>query len=160
MKLLRLAILIGLILAVAGCDQATKRLAQVALSGKPAVTLLAGSLKLVYTQNPGAMLGLGANLPARLRLLLSTLLVGGVLALSLSAALGRHRLTGLPLVGLALICGGGLGNLLDRYFKAGLVVDFLQLGALGLHTGVFNLADAALFAGLGLLAWAALRSGG
>jgi signal peptidase II len=52
-------------------------------------------------------------------------------------------------VGLALITSGGLGNLIDRLLNEGAVVDFIVLGRDGLiHTGVFNVADVAILAGI------------
>ena len=56
--------------------------------------------------------------------------------------------------GLALVLGGGFGNLIDR-LAHGRVVDFLQLRAGSLHTGVFNLGDLAIVAGA--LIWATAR---
>ncbi len=57
-----------------------------------------------------------------------------------------------PLTGaaLGLIIGGALGNAIDRA-DDGAVVDFLDLHALGRHFFVFNLADAAISAGVALL---------
>ena len=45
-----------------------------------------------------------------------------------------------------MMLGGGFANLLDR-IPDGSVTDFLVVGAGRLHTGVFNLADAAIVAG-------------
>jgi signal peptidase II len=47
----------------------------------------------------------------------------------------------------ALVIGGGLGNVLDRLFYDGAVLDFLNIGIDGLRTGVFNVADMAIIAG-------------
>ena len=52
--------------------------------------------------------------------------------------------------GLGLIIGGALGNAANRV-AYGAVVDFLDLHALGRHFFVFNLADAAISAGVALL---------
>jgi signal peptidase II len=52
--------------------------------------------------------------------------------------------------GLGLIIGGALGNAIDRAGD-GAVVDFLDLHALGRHFFVFNLADAAISAGVAIL---------
>ncbi len=57
------------------------------------------------------------------------------------------RLTG---AGLGLIIGGALGNAADRA-AYGAVVDFLDLHALGRHFFVFNVADAAISAGVAML---------
>ena len=43
--------------------------------------------------------------------------------------------------------GGGLGNLIDRIFNSGAVVDFVSIGLGGLRTGIFNVSDVAIVAG-------------
>ena len=65
----------------------------------------------------------------------------------------RSRLTS---AGLGLIIGGALGNAIDRV-AYGAVVDFLDLHALGRHFFVFNVADAAISLGVGLLILDGLR---
>ncbi|WP_462270675.1 signal peptidase II [Desulfobacter sp.] len=52
--------------------------------------------------------------------------------------------------GLALIFGGALGNLIDR-FRFGKVVDFLDFYAGDLHWPAFNIADSAITIGMGIL---------
>ena len=52
--------------------------------------------------------------------------------------------------GLALILGGALGNLIDR-FRYGQVVDFLDFHAAGWHWPAFNVADSAITVGALLL---------
>jgi signal peptidase II len=54
-------------------------------------------------------------------------------------------------LGVTLILGGGIGNLIDRLVNDGHVVDFLNIGIGGLRTGVFNVADVAIMAGPVLL---------
>ncbi len=56
----------------------------------------------------------------------------------------------LTAAGLGLIIGGALGNAADRA-AYGAVVDFLDLHAFGRHFFVFNVADAAISAGVALL---------
>ena len=53
-------------------------------------------------------------------------------------------------VGLALILGGAVGNLYDRLVY-GQVVDFLDFHAAGWHWPAFNIADAAITVGAGIL---------
>ena len=63
-----------------------------------------------------------------------------------------HRTVGKSLFcgGLALILGGALGNLYDRLVY-GHVVDFLDVHAAGWHWPAFNVADAAITLGAGIL---------
>jgi len=49
-------------------------------------------------------------------------------------------------LGLALILGGALGNLVDR-LRFGHVVDFLDFHAMGWHWPAFNVADSAITVG-------------
>lgn len=71
--------------------------------------------------------------------------VVGLLAVWLWRAKSR-----LVAAGIGLIVGGALGNATDRA-AYGAVVDFLDLHAFGRHFFVFNLADAAISAGVALL---------
>jgi signal peptidase II len=54
-------------------------------------------------------------------------------------------------VGAALICSGGIGNLIDRLTHGGYVTDFLNVGIGPLRTGIFNVADFVLLVGLGII---------
>jgi signal peptidase II len=60
-------------------------------------------------------------------------------------------------VGLSLgaIIGGAVGNMIDR-FRFGAVADFFDAHAFGWHWYVFNVADAAIVAGVAVLAFDAL----
>ena len=49
-------------------------------------------------------------------------------------------------LGLALIMGGALGNLIDRLWL-GMVIDFIDLHAAGWHWPAFNVADSAVCVG-------------
>jgi len=56
---------------------------------------------------------------------------------------------------LSLVLAGGVGNLIDRVFRDGRVVDFMNMGVsagdFSLRTGIFNVADLAIVAGVVLL---------
>jgi signal peptidase II len=45
------------------------------------------------------------------------------------------------LVSFSLLSAGSMGNLIDRLFHHGLVIDILILGTNTFHTGIFNYAD-------------------
>ncbi len=53
-------------------------------------------------------------------------------------------------LGLALILGGAIGNVIDR-LRFGHVVDFLDFHALGWHFPAFNVADSAISVGAAIL---------
>lgn len=63
--------------------------------------------------------------------------------------LGRqHRLW--PALGIGLVIGGAVGNVIDR-LRHGAVVDFLDFHAAGWHWPAFNLADSAITIGVAVL---------
>lgn len=59
-------------------------------------------------------------------------------------------------IALALVIGGALGNLWDR-FSYGHVVDFIELYVSNLYWPVFNIADSAICVGAVMLFWDAVR---
>ncbi|MEO8621797.1 MAG: signal peptidase II [bacterium] len=63
----------------------------------------------------------------------------------------------LAVVGLALIAGGAVGNLLDRVISSRGVVDFIDIGVGANRFYIFNLADVGLSVGAALLAFALWR---
>lgn len=65
----------------------------------------------------------------------------------------------LTATGIGLIIGGALGNVLDR-FRFGWVADFFHLHAFGYDWYVFNVADAGIVAGVGLLLYESLLGSG
>lgn len=134
-----------------GCDQAVKAIARGALESSPPVTLLGGAVRLEYTENPGAFLSLGANLPAEARFLLGVVFVALSLAALLVFTFRTASLIPRQKAGLILILGGGLGNLIDRLANDGHVIDFVSLGIGPLRTGIFNLADVVITAGVVLM---------
>jgi signal peptidase II len=141
-----------LLLAVCiGCDHATKQVATTLLADGPAVALVGDTVRLELVSNHGAFLSLGEGLPDWLR---HVLLVGMVPLLIALVCLGFARAargSRLLLVGLALLAGGGFGNWLDRLLNAGAVTDFVSLGLGPLRTGIFNLADVSVVAGVCLV---------
>jgi signal peptidase II len=148
-------------LACVGCDHAAKQVAEQWLAGSGAVVLLGGIVQLQLVSNPGAFLSLGADLPEATRQLL---LVGGVPCLLAAAAWLAIRSSGISrqqAIAFALMLGGGLANWLDRMANDGAVTDFVSLGLGPLRTGIFNVADVAIVAGLVLfLAAGAARARG
>jgi len=145
--------LLLLLVSLAGCDQATKRLAHEHLRGQPPHVLIRGVLELRYAENPAVAFSLLRSLDARVR---EPLVLGlGLATFALVAALWwrrRRRLDGTAHAALALIVAGALGNLFDRALR-GVVIDFVHLRG----WPIFNLADVLIVGGALLLAFAAWR---
>jgi signal peptidase II len=153
---LRLALLVTFI-AVVACDRATKYVATTLLAGTPPRSYLGDTVRIACVENTGAFLSLGASLPANLRTALFTGATG-LLLLGFAAVAIRNRWSGLRAFGVALLVGGGSSNWIDRAIH-GSVVDFMNVGLGPLRTGVFNVADVAIMAGVGMLIAAEFRKG-
>lgn len=158
-KLNRILTLLVVLIFCVGCDQATKMIARQTLATAPMQEYAGGFFRFVYAENPGAFLSLGATLSESARfwifiVIAALLLVGvGVFALQFS-----QRTPLLVAVALALVLGGGLGNLIDRIIYDGHVVDFMQIGFPRLRTGVFNVADMAITTGVLIMLLSTLRN--
>lgn len=140
----RLALFITVLLLAV--DFATKRwvLAEVD-SFRQGIPLIDGLLRFTYVRNPGAAFGIleGARWPF---VVVSVLAVVG-----LSYLLLRHQLTARRSIAYAMILAGAAGNLVDRLFYHGLVVDFIEMGWRGHLFPVYNVADMGVSIGAGLL---------
>ncbi len=147
-RIYKLGLVLLILVVLTGCDQATKSIARTSLASAPPISLLHDSVRFEYTENPGAILGLGADLPAAVRLWGFAGIVSIILVLTFIFALKRNTINLPQLVGLSFVAAGGLGNLLDRLYNNGAVVDFANLGIGPLRTGIFNLADVAIVAGV------------
>jgi signal peptidase II len=146
---LTLAALVAL--AVLVLDQATKLLALGRLPPGSPISLVDGLLALTLVMNPGLAFGMFATSPARWSWVIALLSLS---ALSVLVVLSVRLLPvgGWPAtVGLGLIFGGAVGNLIDRA-RFGAVVDFIDVYWRGYHWPAFNVADSAITVGVALLA--------
>lgn len=151
----RLALLV-LVVATIGCDRVTKHFAAETLAGEPRQSFLADTVRLEYVENTGAFLSLGADLPPVVRMALFTVGNGLILIGTIVIAVRLHW-TGLQLLGLGLVFAGGASNLVDRIVR-GSVIDFMNVGLGSLRTGIFNVADVAIMAGIAVLVLAHVRA--
>lgn len=143
-------ILVVLIVGV-GCDQATKSVAQAYLPTAEAWTYLGDTLRLQLSHNPGAFLSLGAALSEQSRFLLFSIFSGVLLLGVLGYALFSKGLSRLGVFAMALFFAGGISNLVDRWLYGGYVVDFINIGIGQVRTGIFNVADMLVMAGVVML---------
>jgi len=133
--------------AVVAADQATKALVlgRFALGERLEVT---GFFNMVLVYNRGAafsFLSEAGGWQTPLLICFAVVAIG-----ILGTLIVRSPQRRLLCTGLALVLGGALGNLIDR-FRYGQVVDFLDFHAAGWHWPAFNVADSAITLGAVLL---------
>ncbi len=144
---------------IAGVDQGSKALAERLIPSNEAVPLIAGVLDLRLRHNPGVGWGLGSDAPPGVSRVLfpvvSVAVTFGLIWLYRRVS-PRERLLQL---GLALLIGGGVGNLIDRV-RLGSVIDFIAVHLVregwSMH-GTFNVADIVMVVGLIMIAAAVWR---
>jgi signal peptidase II len=149
------SLFVVVLLAAAGCDQATKHLAREVLAGSGGVSFAGDTVRFELVLNPGGFLSLGASLPEEVRSLFFLALVPLGLLLFCVLLFRAGPLSAAALAGLGLVAGGGLANWIDRLAQGGAVTDFVSLGVGELRTGIFNVADVSVLAGVAVLLLAA-----
>jgi signal peptidase II len=142
-----LATLAAVALVVVVLDQLTKWWALAALTEPTRIIDLVWTLRLRVIYNTGTAFSLTSDSGPYV----------SVIALVIVAFLlhsSRHQRSPWVLVSYGMVVGGTVGNMLDRIFRdgndgllGGAVIDFVDLQ----WFPVFNLADAALVVGIGLL---------
>src|SRR5690349_18284583 len=107
--------------------------------------------RLALVRNPGAAFGLNVGMYSRYIFMALT-----IVALIILARLYRSTRVGdmSRVIALALVCGGALGNLIDRVRSEKGVIDFIDVGISEItRWPTFNVADMAVSFGAFLLAW-------
>ncbi len=128
--------------AVIAVDTVTKVLAASCLADG-AVTVIPGVLEFVYVENRGAAFGMLADHRWVFLAASSAAIAAIVGYLAVKRPPSR-----LIRVSLALIAGGGVGNMIDRVAR-GYVTDFINATFVDFY--VFNVADSCVCVGCGLL---------
>lgn len=140
---------LGLTVLVVGVDQYTKRLVIERFQLFEKVTLNP-MLELMRLHNEGAAFSFLSGAGGWQRWLFVAL--GLAVSAGILVWLWRLPARGRGLLGaaLALVMGGALGNLIDR-FRWGYVVDFIRVHYQDWYFPAFNVADSAITIGAGLL---------
>ncbi|MCY3886964.1 MAG: signal peptidase II [Chloroflexi bacterium] len=142
--------LLGIVAAWVALDQITKVVVRESLN-RGEHWELAPFFRFSHITNDGAAFGLLDNMNTLLAV--TTVVVIVVLAIYYFVPPIDHWL---PRLGLALILGGALGNLIDRLYQ-GRVTDFINFS----HYPAFNLADSGITLGvIAIMASLILWSGG
>ena len=129
--------------AVVAADQISKLLVIEYLAPVGQVKLIDGVFHLTYVENRGAAFGMLSDH----RWVFMALSVAAIAALVIYLWKARPR-DRLLTLSLAMIAGGGIGNMIDRTVY-GYVVDFIDVTFVWDY--VFNVADAAVCVGCGLI---------
>ncbi len=134
-------------------DQVTKYFAVQAIPAGSTIPLLP-FLSLVLTHNTGAAFSFLAGASGWQRWFF--VLIAVAASALIIWMLHRHRRETFLCVGLTLILGGAVGNLIDRLL-IGAVADFVLLHWRQYQWPAFNLADSCITIGAAMLIWDSLR---
>ena len=122
-------------------DRISKNYAVDNIRGEGTIQVVGSYFILHYAENDGAFLGLGGGLPSPLKTFLLILLPVVLIGVSTIYTAFNPNLPRGQIVCLSSIIGGGAGNLFDRIFNDGIVIDFLNFGIGNFRTGILNVAD-------------------
>jgi signal peptidase II len=137
-------------LSIVLVDVATKRLAVAALTPYVPRNVIDDVLRFTLAFNSGGAMSLSLGPSSRWWFTLLSLATLGVLGYMYKQSSPNDRI---QLASLALICGGAVGNLIDRIRSPRGVVDFIDIG-IGAHRfWTFNIADLAVTIGTATLTW-------
>lgn len=139
-----------IVAAVILLDQLTKLLVVHSMAVGQEISIVPGLFQLAHWENPGAAFSMFASSTSPWRTF-------GLIAFSVAACivvsylLWKHGpALDTSSVSFCLVLGGALGNLWDRFSKAG-VTDFLDFYVGSHHWPPFNVADSAIVIGAALL---------
>jgi signal peptidase II len=142
---LRLRALLIIAVVLLGLDLLTKTIIVAELTPGDPVPIIGDFARLSLVRNPGAAFSMATGMTWLLTLVASAVVIGVI-------RIGRTLRSLWWAIGLGMVLGGALGNLVDRLFRApgplqGHVVDFIAIG----WWPVFNLADSSIVCGAILL---------
>jgi signal peptidase II len=147
-----------LALALLVADCATKRAVESRFDVGVPTPVVGETVRFTLSYNTNAAMGFQLGGDQR-RLVLSLLTVAALIVLGVLYHRTRPA-DRLRVIGVALVAGGALGNLLDRVRSAAGVVDFIDVGAGTVRFWTFNVADMGITIGAILLMFALGRWGG
>jgi signal peptidase II len=145
----KVALFAAVVAGVLVLDLSTKLMVQRHLHLYQQIDIIGEYLRLTYIYNPGAAFGISLGQYSRQIFLVLSLV-------ALGALIGMYWFTPVAdrvrLMAISLICGGAMGNLIDRVRSESGVVDFLDVGVGDVRWPVFNIADMAVTTGAIILA--------
>jgi len=145
----------GIISTVVALDFITKQIAVAQLSRIP-INVVGDWLLFRLVYNPGAAFGVHVGSYSRWVFMVLALVALGVLG---AMVIKTARTEWFRLTALALVCGGAVGNLIDRVRSPRGVVDFIDVYIGPVHWPTFNVADMAVTCGAIALAFVLWQEG-
>lgn len=138
---------------VAAIDFSTKAIASTRLVPQGLPHAIYGEwIRFTLVHNPGAAFGLQMGNPQNSRWIFMVLTIVALVILGRLYLVTRAGDV-VRTLSLALVCGGAMGNLIDRVRDRSGVVDFIDIGFGDSRWPTFNIADMAVSLGAFLLAW-------
>jgi signal peptidase II len=131
-------------------DQITKAIVRQRFELHESVVVIPNFFDLTRVHNTGAAFGMLNNSDFPFKSVVLVLVAFAALAGVAMYAAMLPPAQWLARIGLAFILGGAAGNLIDRVML-GYVVDFFDFYWRGWHFWAFNVADAAITVGVGLM---------
>lgn len=151
MKNKNLWIMLALIFVIIVIDQWSKYVVHNSFYLGESITVIDGFFNLTYVRNSGAAFGFGGGFHDGFRYVLFLALpVVACLYLSYLLFKSCQKSLGILTWAYALILGGAIGNLIDR-FRLDFVVDMFDFYQGTYHFATFNVADASISVAAGLL---------
>jgi signal peptidase II len=131
-------------------DQLTKYIIKINIALYDNIIVIKNFFNITHILNPGGAFGFFASSSPGVRKFIF-LFVSSIVALLILWFYKKCAENFIFLsIGLALIFGGAVGNLIDRFIY-GKVVDFLDFYMGTYHWPAFNMADSAITIGMGIL---------
>lgn len=143
----RTLVILAILALNIGCDQVSKSIVRKNMRYDDHIGFLHDHLTLTKIENTGAFLSLGDTMVNPFKFILLTLLPLLALGFGLVYILIKSNISKVNLLGIIFILGGGIGNLYDRMVH-GSVTDFLHINFVIFQTGIFNVADMSIMAGM------------
>jgi signal peptidase II len=135
------------VLAVIIGDQVSKQIVSRLMYRGQTISIIPQIFGFTYVQNPNAAFGIPIGTPIIMMILTSV-----ATALLIFYFTRLKEKGSLLYVGLSLIIGGAIGNLIDR-FRMHQVIDFIELGFRQYKWPVFNIADSCVTIGIIAILW-------
>ena len=132
------------------CDQVSKRIVRQNIEYNKQINVIGHYFILTKVENTGAFLGLGNSIPRPIYKLLMIIIPLLVLGYALFYLLTRNNIPNPVMIALSLIIAGGFGNIYDRIIY-GSVTDFIHFDFIIFKTGILNIADVSVTAGVFLI---------